>query len=173
VDDFFAVLVGSILATIAGVAVSLYANAYYPTLSRFVPTEGGQPAELHPISRAVWMLFLFLVVTFTYTSREVVRDLLRRRWQAGLGLKHVLIVGSGDLGRLVADRTRDHDELGFKLVGFGDDHAAGVDAIGYRGLPLLGAISDAPDICRAEGIDEIYVALPLDEHLKLLSVVEV
>src|SRR5262245_51102366 len=172
VDDFFAVLVGSILATIAGVAVSLYANAYYPTLSRFLPTESGQAAELHPISRAVWMLFLFLTVTFTYTSREVVRDLLRRRWQAGLGLKHVLIVGSGDLGRMVADRILDHGELGFKLVGFADDQAVGGDVIGYRGLPLLGGISDAPEICRAEGIDEIYVALPLDEHLKMLSVVE-
>src|SRR4029450_2083773 len=137
-DDFFAVLVGSILATIAGVAVSLYANAYYPTLSRFVPTEGGQPAELHPISRAVWMLFLFLVVTFTYTSREVVRDLLRRRWQAGLGLKHVLIVGSGDLGRMVADRILDHGELGFKLVGLAGEQAADTAATGHPGLPVLG-----------------------------------
>jgi len=173
VDDFFAVLVGSILATIAGVAVSLYANAYYyQPLSAFLPTETGQPAELHPISRAVWLLFLLLTVTFTYTSREVVRDLLRRRWQAGLGLKHVLIVGSGDLGRMVADRILDHGELGFKLTGFVDDQATSGDVIGYRGLPLLGGIPDTPEVCRSEGIDEIYVALPLDEHLKMLSVVE-
>jgi hypothetical protein len=65
VDDFFAVLVGSVLAVLAGVAVSLYATAYYPALRDF-----------HPISRAVWLIFLALTVTFTYTSREVVRDLL-------------------------------------------------------------------------------------------------
>jgi FlaA1/EpsC-like NDP-sugar epimerase len=84
VDDFFAVLVGSLLAVLAGVALSLYATAYISTLSEF-----------HPISRAVWLLFLGLTVTLTYASREVVRDLLHRRWRAGIGLKHVLIVGSG------------------------------------------------------------------------------
>ncbi len=161
VDDFFAVLVGSILAVLAGVAVSLYATAYYPSLSEF-----------HPISRAVWLLFLALTVLFTYTSREVVRDLLRRRWQAGLGLKHVLIVGSGDLGRMVADRILDHSEMGFRLMGFVDDAAAATDNIGYRGLPVLGPISETAAVCQSEGIDEIYVALPLDEHLKMLAVVE-
>ena len=162
VDDFFAVLVGSLLAVLAGVAISLYATAYYPDALR----------DFHPISRAVWMLFLALTVTFTYTSREVVRDLLRRRWRAGIGLKHVLIVGSGDLGRMVADRILDHSELGFKLVGFVDDQAAHNDTIGHRGLPVLGTVADAAQICQAERIDEIYVALPLDEHLKMLGVVE-
>ena len=162
VDDFFAVLVGSILAVLAGVAISLYAKAYYP-----VPL-----AEFHPISRAVWLLFLGMVVAFTYTSREVVRDLLRRRWRAGIGLKRVLIVGSGELGRMVADRILDHSELGFKLVGFADDQAAVQDTIGYRGLPVLGAIAQVPEICRTEQVDDIYVALPLDEHVKMLGVVE-
>jgi Undecaprenyl-phosphate glucose phosphotransferase len=161
VDDFFAVLVGSLLAVLAGVALSLYATAYIAALQDF-----------HPISRAVWLLFLGLTIIFTYTSREVVRDLLHRRWRAGIGLKHVLIVGSGDLGRMVADRILDHSELGFKIAGFADDQAAHTDAIGYRGLPVLGTVADAPEICRAERVDEIYVALPLDEHLKMLGVVE-
>ncbi|HVQ41677.1 MAG TPA: undecaprenyl-phosphate glucose phosphotransferase [Vicinamibacterales bacterium] len=161
VDDFFAVLVGSILAVLAGVAISLYARAYYPSLREF-----------HPISRAVWVLFLGLTVLFTYTSREVVRDLLLRRWRAGIGLKRVLIVGSGDLGRMVADRILDHSELGFKLVGFMDDQAAMSDTIGYRGLPVLGPISDTPEVCQNEQVDDIYVALPLDQHLKMLGVVE-
>jgi len=161
VDDFFAVLVGSLLAVLAGVALSLYATAYVSALSDF-----------HPISRAVWLLFLGLTVTLTYASREIVRDLLHRRWRAGIGLKHVLIVGSGDLGRMVADRILEHSELGFKLVGFADDQAADNDAIGYRGLPVLGTVTEAPQICHAERIDEIYVALPLDEHLKMLGIVE-
>ncbi len=92
--------------------------------------------------------FSALTVLFTYTSREVVRDLLLRRWRAGIGLKRVLVVGSGDLGRMVADRILDHSELGFKLVGFVDDQAAASDAIGYRGLPVLGPISDTPQVCQ-------------------------
>jgi Undecaprenyl-phosphate glucose phosphotransferase len=161
VDDFFAVLVGTILAMLAGVVLWLYARAYYPYFS-----------DYHPISRGVLALFLVLNVLFTYMSREVVRDLLRRRWRAGIGLKHVLVVGAGDLGRMVADRILDHSELGFKLVGFVDDKAATTDAIGYRGLPLLGTIDQTAEISAHERIDEIYVALPIDEHVKMLGVVE-
>ena len=161
VDDFFAVLVGSILAVLLASVGTLYVQAYYPAFR-----------DYHPISRAAWALFLAINLLFTYTSREIVRDLLRRRWRAGIGLKRVLIVGAGDLGRMVADRILEHGELGFKLVGFVDDRAADGDAIGYRGLPLLGTIQQAPEIAGHERIDEIYVALPIDEHVKMLSVVE-
>jgi Undecaprenyl-phosphate glucose phosphotransferase len=97
---------------------------------------------------------------------------LRRRWRAGIGLKRVLVVGVGDLGRMVADRILEHSELGFQLVGFVDDRAGSSDAIGYRGLPLLGTVDQTPDICAQEKIDEIYVALPIEEHVKMLGVVE-
>jgi Undecaprenyl-phosphate glucose phosphotransferase len=161
VDDFFAVLVGSVLAVLSGVILTLYVQAYYPAFQEF-----------HPVSRAVWVLFLVLNVLFTYFTREVVRDLLRRRWRAGLGLRHVLIVGAGDLGRMVADRILDHSEFGFTLVGFLDDRAENEDAIGYRGLPILGGIGQVDEVARHERIDEIYVALPIDEHVKMLGVVE-
>jgi FlaA1/EpsC-like NDP-sugar epimerase len=89
----------------------------------------------------VWALFLGFTVIFTYGSRETVRELLERRWRAGIGLKRVLIAGAGDLGRLVADRILQHRELGYQVVGFVDDRAGG-DHIGYRGLPLLGTLAE-------------------------------
>src|SRR5690606_21636523 len=108
----------------------------------------------------------------TYASRETVRDLLRRRWRAGVGLKHVVVAGVGDLGRMVADRILEHSELGFRIVGFVDDRAASGDAIGYRGLPLLGTLGDLSTVCAQEKVDEIYVALPIDEHIRMLGIVE-
>jgi Undecaprenyl-phosphate glucose phosphotransferase len=57
------------------------------------------------------------------------------------------------------------------VVGFIDDRAAG-DHIGYRGLPFLGTLAEANDIIRTERIDHVYVALPLEEHVKMLGVVE-
>ena len=165
VDDFFGVLVGSFLAGVFGLTGTLYIQAYH--LSDALKDQG-----FLEISQAVWLLFLGLNVLFTFTSREVVRDLLRRRWRAGIGLRRVLIVGAGDLGRMVADRILEHSELGFKLIGFVDDRAASTDAIGYRGLPVLGTIAQVPDVCMQDHIDEIYVALPIEEHVKLLGVVE-
>jgi Undecaprenyl-phosphate glucose phosphotransferase len=57
-------------------------------------------------------------------------------------------------------------------VGFVDDRAGG-DHIGYRGLPLLGTLAELADIAQRERVDHLYVALPLEEHTKLLDLVEV
>ena len=127
VDDFFAVFVGSILAVVVGLAGTLYFQAYY--VSAEVKALG-----TYEISRLVWGLFLITTVAFTYASRALVRRTLERRWRAGVGLKRVLIAGTGDLGRRVADKVLEHRELGYTIVGFIDDRASG-DHLGYRGLP--------------------------------------
>ena len=165
VDDFFAVFVGTILAVVMGIIGTLYYNAYY--LSDARKAEG-----VYEVSQWVWALFLVITVVLTYSSREIVREVLERRWRAGIGLKRVLIAGAGELGRLIADKLLEHRELGFKVVGFLDDRAAG-DHIGYRGLPLLGTLADAGDVIPHEKIDHVYVTLPLEEHVKMLGIVEV
>jgi Undecaprenyl-phosphate glucose phosphotransferase len=169
VDDFFAVFVGSILAVVLGLIGTLYYQVYYVPDT---PAGGATTAQgLYEVSRPVWLLFLTVNVVLAYTSRELVREALERRWRAGIGLKRVLIAGSGDLGRLVADKLLEHRELGFKVVGFLDDRASG-DHIGYRGLPLLGTLRDGSEVIRQERIDHLYVALPLEEHVKMLGLVE-
>jgi Undecaprenyl-phosphate glucose phosphotransferase len=160
IDDFFAVLVGSILAVVFGVLSTLYFGAYYAA------------SDAYEVSQIVWGLFLVLNVMFTYASREAVRELLERRWRAGIGLKRILIAGAGDLGRMVADRMLQHRELGYQVVGFVDDRAGG-DHIGYRGLPLLGKLAEVAEVAQAERVDHLYVALPLEEHSKLLDLMEI
>jgi len=64
-----------------------------------------------------------------------------------------------------------HREFGFQVVGFVDDRAGG-DHIGYRGIPLLGTLAEVGEIAQRERIDHLYVALPLEEHTKLLDLVE-
>ena len=164
VDDFFAVFVGTILAVVMGIIGTLYYNAYYLSDAR-------KALGVYEVSQGVWALFLMITVLLTFSSREVVRELLERRWRAGIGLKRVLIAGAGELGRLIADKLLEHRELGFKVVGFLDDRAAG-DHIGYRGLPLLGTLGDADEVIRGEKIDHVYVTLPLEEHVKMLGIVE-
>src|SRR6185503_9685531 len=113
-----------------------------------------------------------LNVGFTYASREAVRELFERRWRAGIGLKRILIAGAGDLGRIVADRVLQHRELGYHVVGFLDDRAGG-DSIGYRGLPLLGTLAEVAEIAHRERVDHLYAALPLEDHAKLLALMEI
>ncbi len=164
VDDFFGVFVGSILAVVLGLGGTLYVQTYYVS-------ESAKDLGLYEVSQGVWVLFLIINVAFSYASRELIREALERRWRAGIGLKRVLIAGAGDLGRVVADKVLEHRELGFKVVGFLDDRAVG-DHIGYRGIPLMGMLGEADDIIRRERIDHLYVALPLEEHVKMLGLVE-
>jgi Undecaprenyl-phosphate glucose phosphotransferase len=164
VDDFFAVFVGSILTVVLGIIGTLYYSTYY------LPDQL-KDLGVYEVAQGVWLIFLVITVALTYTSRELVREILERRWRAGIGLKRVLIAGAGDLGRLIADKLLEHRELGFKVVGFLDDRAIG-DHIGYRGLPLLGMLADADEIIQQEKIDHVYVTLPLEEHVKMLGLVE-
>ena len=164
VDDFFAVFVGSIVAVVFGIVATLYVQIY------FAPNTA-KDRGLFEVSQVVWGLFLVLNVMLTYASRELVREALERRWRAGVGLKRILIAGSGELGRLVADKILEHRELGYQIVGFVDDRAAG-DHLGYRGLPLLGTIAEAPEISTRESIDHLYVALPPEQHVQMLELIE-
>ena len=164
VDDFFAVFVGSIMAVVFGIVSTLYTQVYFAT-------GAAREQGAFEVSQVVWALFLVLNVMFTFASRELVREALERRWRAGIGLKRILIAGSGELGRLVADKILEHRELGYKIIGFVDDKASG-DHLGYRGLPLLGTIEEASEIAAREAIDHLYVALPPEQHVQMLELIE-
>jgi len=165
IDDFFSVLVGSVLVVMLGVLATLYFQAYYAS-------DAERSSGAYQVSQIVWGLFLGLNVAFTYMSREAVRELLEHRWRAGIGLKRILIAGAGDLGRMLADRILQHRELGYQVIGFIDDRAGG-DHLGYRGLPLLGKLADVAEVVQAERVDHLYVALPIEEHSKLLELMDV
>ncbi len=164
IDDFFNVLVGSIFAVVLGVVSTLYFQAYY------VPDEL-KDRGAYEVSQIVWAIFLVCNIAFAYLSRKFIREALERRWAAGVGLRRILIAGAGELARVVADRILEHRELGYQIIGFVDDRAGG-DHLGYRGLPLLGALADAAEIIARERVDHLYVALPLEEHMKLLDLIE-
>jgi Undecaprenyl-phosphate glucose phosphotransferase len=162
VDDFFAVFGGSILAVLMGVGATLYVRIY------IAPNDHGA----YEVSQAVWVLFLALNVTLTYALRQLMREVFERRWRSGIGLRRVLIAGSGELGRLVADKIIEHRELGYQIVGFVDDRATG-DHLGYRGLPLLGTIDHTADIATRESVDHLYVALPPEQHVRMIELLDI
>src|SRR4051794_1621244 len=164
VDEFFAVFVGSILAVLFGIVATLYVQTYFAT-------SAARQRGAFEVSQPVWAIFLVLNVGLTFAARELVREVLERRWRAGVGLKRILIAGSGELGRLVADKIIEHRELGYQIVGFIDDKPAG-DHLGYRGLPLLGTIEEAADISAREAVDHLYVALPPEQHVQMLQLIE-
>ncbi len=160
VDDFFAVFVGTILAVVFGLFITLYVQTY------IAPNDRGA----YEVSNAVWVIFLVLNVALTFSLRQLMREVFERRWRSGVGLRRILIAGSGELGRLVADKIIEHRELGYQIVGFVDDRPG--DHLGYRGLPLLGTIDETTEIATREQVDHLYVALPPEQHLKTIDLLE-
>ncbi|MBM62014.1 MAG: undecaprenyl-phosphate glucose phosphotransferase [Acidobacteria bacterium] len=165
IDDFFAVFVGGLIAVVLGLAGTLYFQAYY--VSPLLKEQGA-----YEISRIVWALFLLLSVTTAYAARATARMLSKRRWRRGIGLKRILIAGMSDIARHMVDKILEHEELGYRIIGFVDDRGDG-DHLGYRGLPLLGSLSRTGEILKQDRVDQLYVALPLDEHVKMLELIEV
>ena len=165
IDDFFNVLVGSIIAVVFGVvddAVRRHLRTFRTLRMR---------RRVRGVAAGLGASSCCLNIALGYLSRKLVREALERRWAAGVGLRRILIAGAGELGRMVADKMLEHRELGYQIIGFVDDRAGG-DHLGYRGLPLLGRLGEAADIVQRERVDHLYVALPLEEHMKLLDLVE-
>lgn len=78
-------------------------------------------------------------------------------------MRHVLIVGAGQVGQGVAAYIGAHPELGKKVCGF-------LDQIKPAGGKILGRVSDLPWLARREFVDEIILAAPQD-HILVQEVV--
>jgi len=163
-DELFALVVGTVLAVILTAGSLLYVQTYFS--SEEVKRHGGLE-----VSQPVWALFFILTIAFTYAAREGIRKTLEHRWRAGIGLRRILVAGAGPLGRAVAERIVQHRELGYELVGFLDDGSAAGSEV-MPGRPVVGRLGDVAAIARDERINHVYVALPAEDHLKLLAFIE-
>jgi Undecaprenyl-phosphate glucose phosphotransferase len=81
-----------------------------------------------------------------------------------------LIAGAGELGRSVADKFIDNQELGFRVLGFVDDDQQN-EGGGHRGIPVLGRTDEIVPIVEATPVDSLYVALPIERHGEIKSLI--
>ena len=162
IDEFFAILFSVLIGTALLLGATLYVRVYY----KFQPDV----APLWEYSQAVMALFVVLDVLALNGARSALRAYLKRMWTAGYNVRRVLVAGAGELGQQVAETILAHRELGFRLVGFVDDAAPTVKERG--GIPVLGTLDQATQVAAAHHADQLYVALPLEEHAKLLRLIK-
>src|SRR5437867_8099878 len=160
IDEFFAILFSVLIASTLTLGATLYVRVYY----RYQP----EVAPLWEYSQGVFALFVLLDVLALNLGRAALRGYLQRMWAAGYNVKRVLIAGAGELGQHVADTITAHRELGYRLVGFVDD----TRRPSHGAVPVLGDLSETMDVASAHGVDQLYIALPLDEHAKLLKLIK-
>ena len=108
------------------------------------------------VSRLTILIFGVLAPASMITVRLLLYIYVRRARRQGRNMRRVLIVGAGQAGRHLARSFELYPWMGFRVVGFVDDHKT-------ADQDVLGATADTIRIVdsAAEPIDYIYIALPL------------
>jgi exopolysaccharide biosynthesis polyprenyl glycosylphosphotransferase len=122
-------------------------------------------------SRLVLGMFAVLDVAFVVVGRMVFWSVMARIWASSRHRRRALVVGAGELGRMVAEKLAEHRELGLDLVGFLDDDPGKSNAR-VAGFPVLGTLEQLKEVARAHDVDLLYVALPIGSQHKTVRVLK-
>jgi exopolysaccharide biosynthesis polyprenyl glycosylphosphotransferase len=114
-------------------------------------------------SRLVFLYTAVLVTIFLGISRLLIlwgREYLRHY---DIGVQRVLLVGAGNVGRMVMRTVAARPDYGLKLVGFLDDHPNKV-ATDIGRFRALGPVDAARQVIQEERIDRVIICLPWQTH---------
>jgi len=121
-------------------------------------------------SRLVFVYFWVLSTALTVVERTTLRFFLRELRRKGYNLRYMLIVGAGQVAADMVSRVRLHQELGIQLLGCLSRD--GVERRGPGGIPVVGQYSDLRQFLSRTDIDQVVVALPLEDHQMLPEIME-
>jgi len=119
-------------------------------------------------SRLIFAYTAVLVIALLSLERIVLRAVLARLRKRGIGVARVLIVGAGELGRMVMRNIVANPDLGYKAVGFVDDNPEKSTDIGP--IRALGDLDRLPEILKKEDIDEVIITLPWQSYRRIMRV---
>lgn len=103
--------------------------------------------------------------------RNVVRTVLRDIRAKGFNQKHVLLVGFSGAADGFIERSRQNPEWGYHIYGILDDDLEKGSM--YKGVKVLGELTELRGILAENNLDEIAVTLPLEKYEYLKPVVNV
>jgi exopolysaccharide biosynthesis polyprenyl glycosylphosphotransferase len=148
VDDIFGVLQVVSIGTWGFVALAEIFGLPHPNLTRLV---------------VFWAIAIVLVPLL----RAIVRVLGRRN---AAYIQNVIVVGSGQVARLLASKIDNHPEYGLKIVGFVDrDDRAFPN--GGEPVELLGTTAELPALVREHEVHRVAIAFSTDSHEQTLAVI--
>lgn len=120
--------------------------------------------RINLFSRFVFATYIIFTVMALWAWRllklRVVLSLLKR----GYMQKNLLIVGAGEVGKMVAEELRSRPGLGYRVVGFVDDD---VNKIGksVAGVEVAGSSGEIEDILARTCAEEILITIPSEREL--------
>ena len=121
------------------------------------------------ISRQMIFVFTVINIVLTIVERNIVRMALRRVRTSGMNLKHMVLIGYSDAAREFIDRVNSNPQWGYKINGILDDSQR--PGTQYKGVYVIGSISDLGQLLEENMQDEVAITLGLNEYYKLKAIV--
>ncbi|MFV8341097.1 undecaprenyl-phosphate glucose phosphotransferase [Flavobacterium sp. XS2P39] len=117
------------------------------------------------ISRLRLLYFYLIFFIFLFVSRVLFMKGLKYIRSQGYNFKNVIIVGANDTGEQMRKILSKDLTYGYRVLGFFDDN---VDPFAFISSPLLGGFDAIPNYIINENVDEMYVALHID-NVKIIN----
>jgi exopolysaccharide biosynthesis polyprenyl glycosylphosphotransferase len=114
-------------------------------------------------SRLIFFYAAILVTLFLGVGRFALQLTLDHLRHHGVGVRRSILVGAGDVGRMVMRTMVARPDYGFQLIGFLDDNPAkSFTNIGpYR---ALGPVDNLSQVLEVETVDTVVICLPWQSH---------
>ncbi len=112
--------------------------------------------------RFFFLAFVAIDSALLIGLRLAVLGTLHHRRKSGINNENVIVVGTGDLAKSVVDDLKAHPEWGFRVTGLLDWKEM-TKLWRYQDIPLIGSLSQLPDLIRDNQVDYVVFAVPHDE----------
>ena len=114
-------------------------------------------------SRLIFLYFAFLATLLLGMSRFAIQLLRGHLRRYDVGVERVILIGAGDVGRMVMRTVAARPDYGYQLIGFMDDNPAKSDSdIGP--FKALGPVDNLADVLDHLHIDSVIICLPWQSH---------
>ena len=114
-----------------------------------------------------WALITPALLWFTvFSGRKALRHLAAQP----ANRRTAVVVGAGALGVKVARGFQSRSDLGLSFLGYFDDRSD--DRIDAEAVQRLGSLRQVAEFVRANGVNEVYITLPLGSQPRILELME-
>jgi exopolysaccharide biosynthesis polyprenyl glycosylphosphotransferase len=154
VDEFYRIIGASTVGTVLGVALAYLAF-------KNTPWEQDYPRGMVVYA---WVLTILFV-----TVGRLAHGRLRAHLQArGWGRNRVLVVGSGEIARMILHKIQGNPAMGYKVAGVVTTNGQSDVALP---APILGHAGDLAQLIERHQVEEVIIALPEASHQDILMLI--
>ena len=167
IDDLFFVTINVFFTILIIQAVLSYLSNYSQGLAPLFRVT-------FKISHGFLAIYVVYFILFILFLRFQIYFFMKRRFAKGMNLQNILVVGAGEMGKAVTQKLLQLKDLGFEVKGFLDDNIdVGKEIKMGGGIKILGPVRDLERILKSEQINDVYVALDLNNYSQILETLKV